>query len=437
MITSDAPHFMAELSDYLSMRREAILEAWGRAVDADVKQTTASSLTREQFNDHIPEILDAFERRLRAGAAADGTRHDGKAGEVKHGVTRWHQGYRLQEVMHEWGHLQMCLLAELDAFSAANPEFDRSSLVEAGRYLALMVNEAVCESAVQYQHMQQAEAASHIDDLMAALTDVLEIERHRSMLIHQAVHDLGNNVNSVGLAASVLGDREIAEAERVEFASILQQGVQSVSVMLGELMELARLEAGQERRDLSDFDATALVAGVCDLNRAFARDRNLFLRLDHFPPIPVEGDAGKIRRLLGNLMRNAFKYTEHGGVSIGLGEDERHWWVRVVDTGPGLPADVEIPLLTEIKKATQTASGAQGPVKPANTKRDGIGGIGAASGHARTRQSAKHAPGEGIGLSIVKRLCDLLDARLEVTSSPALGTAFKVVFPKHYPTAAH
>jgi len=46
------------------------MTAWSRAVDADAKQTTALSLTRSQFNDHIPEILDAFERRLRAGTTS-------------------------------------------------------------------------------------------------------------------------------------------------------------------------------------------------------------------------------------------------------------------------------------------------------------------------------------------------------------------------------
>lgn len=423
---------MAELSDCLATRREAILQAWSRAVDADAKQTTASSLTRAQFNDHIPEILDAFERRLRAGAGDD-AKQDGKEDEVKHGVTRWQQGYRVQELMHEWGHLHMCLLAELDAFSVANPDFDRASLSQAGRHLASMVNEAICESAVQYEHMQQAEAASHIDDLMGALTSVLEIERRRSTLIHQAVHDLGNNVNSVGMAANLLGEKEIAETERLEFAAILQQGVKSVSVMLAELMELARLEAGQERRDIGDFDAAALVDAVCDLNRAVARERNLFLRVDVSPPLNVEGDPGKVRRLLENLMRNALKYTEHGGVSVARGQDKGSWWVSVTDTGPGLHAGADTPLLKEMKKATEIAAGVEGEGKPA----EGDGGEAAVDSPRQTipttpKRSAKQLPGEGIGLSIVKRLCDLLDASLEVTSPAGRGTMFKVVFPKRY-----
>jgi signal transduction histidine kinase len=248
----------------------------------------------------------------------------------------------------------------MDAFGAMSPGFDRASQAEAARHLAAMISEAIGESAAQYEHMQQAEAASHIDELMGALTSVLEIERSRSTLIHQAMHDLGNNFYSVGMTAGFLGVKEIAETERVEFAAILQEGVQSVSAMLGELMELARLEAGQERRELGDFDAVAMLDAVCDQNRAVARGRNLFLEVDIPLSLSVEGDAGKVRRLLENLLRNALKYTEQGGVSVGCGEEEGSWWFSVGDTGPGLRSGADTPLLAEMKKATEIAAEVEG-----------------------------------------------------------------------------
>jgi hypothetical protein len=84
--------------------------------------------------------------------------------------------------------------------------------------------------------MLQTEAASHIDELMGALISVLGMKRSRSTLILLAMHDLGNNFYSVVITAGFLGVKETAETERVEFAAILEQGVKSVSVMLGELM---------------------------------------------------------------------------------------------------------------------------------------------------------------------------------------------------------
>ena len=66
--TSDA---LKRLANYLAERREVILAAWRRAVDGDPSLTTASTITRAQFIDHIPAVLDAFERRLGADHASE------------------------------------------------------------------------------------------------------------------------------------------------------------------------------------------------------------------------------------------------------------------------------------------------------------------------------------------------------------------------------
>src|SRR5579862_539286 len=107
MTRTKAEQFNA-LSDFLGTQRKMILQAWRNAADADPKQTTVGALTRSQFNDHIPQVLDAFEQKLRArpgGAADKAADLITKREEVKHGLHRWQQGYRLQELMHEWGHL--------------------------------------------------------------------------------------------------------------------------------------------------------------------------------------------------------------------------------------------------------------------------------------------------------------------------------------------
>lgn len=74
------------LCDHLAKRRPAILQAWRTAAEADPAQQTARALTRSQFNDHIPEVLDAFEQKLRArpgGAAANAADRETKDEEVK------------------------------------------------------------------------------------------------------------------------------------------------------------------------------------------------------------------------------------------------------------------------------------------------------------------------------------------------------------------
>ncbi len=432
MIQTKRDQFNA-LSDYLGTQRVAILQAWRKAADADPKQTTVRALTRGQFNDHIPQVLDAFERKLRARpGGADDKAADivTKSEEVKHGLHRWQQGYGLQELMHEWGHLQLCIFQVVETFAATHPEFERETLVEANHLMITLVNEAISESTVQYERMQQAEAAGRLSDLEGALASINEIERRRAALIHEAVHDINGNVFGMVLAAKVLAVPDIAAGERADFGKLLEEGVQSVSAMLSDLKELARLEAGRETREIQEFDVGGLVAELGKANRPVADARALFLEVTGPSVLSVEGDSGKVRRLLQNLLLNALKYTEQGGVTVSLGMEEDNWWLMVKDTGPGMLAGPGAPMLVGLKEAT--ASARESDEKAAAL----AGGIShvlvAAPGGATKMQSAHQQPGEGVGLSIVKRLCELLDASLEMASSAEKGTTFRVVFPRHY-----
>lgn len=421
------------LSVFLGTQRETILRAWRTAADNDPKQTTVRALTRGQFNDHIPQVLDAFERKLRArpGSAADKAADSvTKREEVKHGLHRWQQGYRLQELMHEWGHLQLCILQALETFAAAHQEFERETLMEANRLMITLVNDAISESAAQFERMQQAEAAGRLSDLESALVSINEIDRRRAALIHEAVHDLNGNVLGVSLAAKVLATPDIAVSERANFAKMLEEGVMSVFSMLVDLKELARLEAGRETRQICEFDAAAMVIELGNLNRRVAVERGLFLEVRGPSALSVNGDPGKARRLLQNLLLNALKYTIHGGVVVSVGMEKDNWWFMVKDTGPGILAGPGAPMVIGLREAT--ASARESDEKAAS----GTGEIShvlvqAAGGQAEMSPNDQQ-PGEGIGLSIVKRLCELLDASLEMASSTEKGTTFRVVFPRHY-----
>lgn len=426
---------LALLSAYLAGRRAAILAAWRAAADADPAQTTVSSLSRTQFNDHIPPLLDAFESKLGArpggvrAAAADQakTRED-----LQHGLQRWQQGYRLSELMHEWGHLHLCLSKEVEAFVALNPEITRETIAAAYHELIVLINEGINQSAGEYARLQQAEAAGHVQDLQQALAKVSEIEQRRGELIHQAVHDLRTNVQSVSSAAAALGEAAMAESERIEFATMVQQGVSAVAGMLSDLMALARLEAGQERREIAVFDAAALLVELCATMRAVAMERNLFLKVEGPSTLKVEGDGGKLHRLVQNLVFNALKYTTQGGVTVSFGEEKESWWIIVKDTGPGLFAGPASPIASGLKEATASAresekSGTADDPKKSTVLPLPLGGPATAPHHAQQA-------GEGIGLSIVKRLCELLDASLELASSASSGTSFRVVFPRKYPS---
>ena len=425
---------LGSLSAHLTLRRDAILSAWRGAAEADVEQTTVSILTRGQFNDHIPSLLDAFESKLRArpgGALAAKADQSKTQQDVKHGLERWQQGYRLGELMNEWGHLHRCLSEEIEAFAVLNPDTLRATLAVAHTELIDLIHEGISKSAGEYARLQQAEAAGHVRDLKQALIEVSEIEKRRAVWIRQAVHDLRTNVQSVSTAAEVLRETEIPENERIEFATLIHQGIGSVAEMLGDLMALARLEAGQEQREITTHDPSKVLIELCAAMLPVATAKDLFLKAAG-PALPrVDGDAGKLRRIVQNLVFNALKYTVRGGVTVHWGEEKYSWWVTVQDTGPGLMAGPSAPMVVGLKEATASARETDIKAHEATGAKSTV--LPVASGdETAMRPAMAQQPGEGIGLSIVKRLCELLDASIELASSPEAGTTFRVVFPRRY-----
>jgi signal transduction histidine kinase len=216
-------------------------------------------------------------------------------------------------------------------------------------------------------------------------------------------------------------DRQRATASRA-----LQGSVESLRTLLTDMIDLARLEAGQEQLHLARFDAAALLRGYCDTVRPLAQQRGLFLRAEGPESLPVEGDAPKVQRIAQNLVLNALNVTQRGGLCLQWAERNAsgaaQWLLCVQDTGPGFQAaSPAAPLADAVLEATAEAQQAESGVAPAPT-------LGSQSDPDTPRESA----GEGIGLSIVKRLCELLDASLEMETAPGAGTTFRVVFPRHY-----
>jgi signal transduction histidine kinase len=427
------PPSLAAFSVHLGSRREKILNAWREASLHDPILTTGTALTRDQFRDHIPQVLDALERKLYSrpgGSRSAAAEQDIKEEEAKHGLQRWQQGFRLEELMREWGILHLCLEQELEEYAATNREWAPADQWAAGRELILLINEGVSESAARYASLERAEAAGRATDLAQAVTRLQTLERRRAGLIHQAVHDLRGNVQSVSSIAHLLGSSDVPKAERVEFTALLQDSVETLSSMLLELMELARLEAGQERRVVAPFDAAQIATDLCKFSAARAAERQLYLRHSGPEHLPVEGDAGKVRRLLQNLLVNALKYTEQGGVTVSWGLEKEHWWLKVQDTGPGLLSGPGASLAEGMREATATARESDERASTAAGRPSHV--LDQSDAGSSTPMPARQQPGEGIGLSIVKRLCDLLDASIELISSGDTGTVVRILFPLSY-----
>ena len=308
-------------------------------------------------------------------------------------------------------------------------------MVTARRVLTTLCSDGVCESAAQYAAMQQAEAASRVRDLQVALTQLSDLQQLRATALREAAHDLRGNVGVVKNVTAVLTHSGASDEMRAECTTVLESSVNSLHSMLEDLMSLARLEAGHERKEINAFDAAELVTKMCATMQPFAQTRNLFLKAEGCEQMLVKGDAVKTQRIIQNLVLNAIKYTQRGGVIVTWGEDltrgTDRWVLCVQDTGPGFQMSAVTPFARVLKKATDEAHTAEVKIEQTIRTSDQIEP--ASTLPALSDQRTSEPPlGEGIGLLIVKRLCDLLDASLELETEIGRGTTFRIILPKHY-----
>jgi signal transduction histidine kinase len=391
--------------------------------------TTSDSLPRADLYDHIPALLTIFEQRLRRGRGGSSqVRSDvGHAAAAAHGLQRWQQGYDLREVTRELGKLNEIVVAELESYTSRN-----SNVAGFARGLwAALCSTGIEESVGQYFQLQQQEAVGHVRDLESAMAETKLLEQQRADLWRQAAHDLRGNLGVVANATVGLTQREIAEPLRDRFVRILMRNVTSLHHLLNDVTDLARLQAGREERKIAPIDVSAVLLQLCEGVRPLAQQRQLYLRAEGPQGFAVDGDEVKIRRIAQNLILNALKFTVDGGITVSWGNgavnDPRRWEICIQDTGPGIHSGSDKPLSRALEKAHEhAATTSPTPYHPESTREA------PKSGSADEIPLLQNASGEGLGLSIVKRLCDLLDASIDMTTERGVGTTFRILFPRQY-----
>ncbi len=413
------------------------MEAWGHRVTVDPNLTSGASLPRAQLRDHLPALLEDFESRLAAGdsAARAEAAEQQKADAAAHGLHRWQQGFGLSEVSRELGCLNECVVAELDQCAALRPDIESAAMAEARAVWAALYSVAIGSSISRYFELQQIEAAGHAADLEQALESLRELEAQRAGLWQQAAHDLRGNLGVVVMAAAGLKSAKATGDMQQQFLGALDRNVRALHELLEDVTSLARLQGGQELRLLSKMDASHLLREMAEDLRPMARDRTLRLTFDGPDVLAVEGDAIKVRRIVQNLVINAIKYTRHGGVSVSWGEnvapDTGRWFIQVRDTGPGFHAGPGSILAGALEVATDQAKAvADHDVSGEVPHVAGPQSVAAAM--PADARAVHQQQGEGIGLSIVKRLCELLDAAIELDSVIDQGTTVRVLLPRRY-----
>lgn len=237
------------------------------------------------------------------------------------------------------------------------------------------------------------------EDLAAQLAEQVQLVQRASdektRFLAAASHDLRQPVHAIGLFGTVI-ERELHHHPQQANAQRLLRAVNTLGSSLDAMLDVSRLDAGVVQPALEDTPLNPVFQSINQLLAARAEERGLQLRL-RATPLWVRTDSDLLRRLLGNLIENALKYTPAGGVLVVARARGDAVWIDVVDTGIGIAAEHQEQVFAEFYQVN-------------NPGRD------------RSR-------GLGMGLSIVRRLSQLLQHPVQLRSRPGRGSRFRIVLP--------
>ncbi len=406
---------LTQVATFLRTRREAVLHSWRTRCGSDPSLRTTASLSREEFNNKVPFLLNVLEQRLSEQPEQEQVPQLA----AEHGLDRWQKGYALPELMQEMQLLDQVLLEELRRLWPLFRATPLALVAQAYEHLARFSQQISRASLEQYTDLQRGQAMSRVNTLEQALTHLTQVGQQRTDLLRHSSHDLRGSFAVIQGASTLLNQMGASEPDRQVMLEMILRNVANSQTLLTQLMDLSRLEAGQEQLHIETIPVGQLLTRLVEDYQPLAQERGLVLLADGPLELAVECDGVHLMRVIQNLVLNALQHTLTGWVSVCWSQEgESRWLISVQDSGPGLPTAEQSGSLAQILAPSPESTAAFGLPNPAADARQ-----------ARTTQAASSAfghKGEGIGLAIVKGLCELLRGSLEIESQPGQGTLFRI-----------
>lgn len=228
-------------------------------------------------------------------------------------------------------------------------------------------------------------------ELEDALSEASRANASKSRFVAAASHDLLQPLSAAKLFISSL-ENDIDTPELKQRLAKADNALVSVEKILSALLDISKLDSGMAVLDISVIDIASLLDQLHEELEPLAAQKGLDFRVIGSHAL-VESDASYLRRILQNLVSNAIRYTQSGGVLIGLRPRKAHVRVEIWDSGPGISEEDQQSIFDEFMRLESKAS-----------PQDGM----------------------GLGLAIVDRACRLLGHPLHLKSQRGKGTCFAI-----------
>ncbi len=238
-------------------------------------------------------------------------------------------------------------------------------------------------------------------DLEAARIESLEASRVKSEFLANMSHEIRTPMAAVIGYADLLLDPSIGPTDRVNHVQTIRRNGEHLLSLINDILDLSKIEAGKMTAEILATSPHQVIAEVASLMRVRAAEKKTTFDVKFAGPVPktIQSDPTRLRQIVLNLVGNAIKFTEVGGVTVTVrcqasDSPDPKLVVEVADTGIGM---------TEAQVEGLFAAFAQADAS--TTRRFG---------------------GSGLGLSISKRLAVLLGGDIVVESAPGKGSLFRL-----------
>jgi len=230
-------------------------------------------------------------------------------------------------------------------------------------------------------------------ELVTAKARAEQANRAKSRFLAAASHDLRQPLSALSMYVGVLQSKTTPDNRSL--VRKIQACSDSLTEMLTDLLDVSKLEAGVVTPRLTDFVVEDFLSALVSVHSAEAQSKGLCLHLRPCATVFTRTDQALLTRIVGNLIANAVRYTEKGGILVACRRHAGAQWIEVWDTGVGIAADKTEAIFEEF---TQLGDGA-------------------------------HLRGSGLGLAIVAKTAELLGLQIRLRTKPGRGSMFAIELP--------